>query len=97
MDDQILTLIITLVPSAASVIAIIVTAIKIWKSFSSLKASIKDKTESDELKRKMESLMSQNRELQKLLILELETKTRIRGGGVKTNEQSTGVGNDKEV
>lgn len=96
MDDQLVLLLITLIPAAASTATSLGTLIALVLKLKELRESIKEKTEMEELKSKMEVTLSQVRELQLLLIQDIEQKTRIRGG-LKKNEQNRGVGNDKKI
>lgn len=79
--ETILTYIVALVPSLAAVISVVVTGAKVFKSFRDLQKSVNEKVEMKELKESLEIALSENRQLKKLLIAELETKTRIKGGG----------------
>lgn len=79
--ETIITYIVALAPSLAAVISVAAMGVRIFKNFHDLQESVKEKVEMQELKDKLEIAMSENRELKKLLIAELETKTRIKGGG----------------
>ena len=79
--ETVLTYIVALAPSLAAVISVCAMGVKIFKSFRDLQNSVKEKVEMKELKEQLEIAVSENRELKKLLIDELETKTRITGGG----------------
>lgn len=79
--ETIITYIVALTPSLAAVISVCAMGVKIFHSFQELQKSVKEKVEMEELKEKLEVAMSENRELKKLLIAELEIKTRIKGGG----------------
>ena len=76
--QEIITYIVALVPSLASVIAVATAAIKVIKSFKDLQADVQKKIEMEELRSRLEIALSDNRELKQLLRKDIQTRTHIK-------------------
>lgn len=77
MSDAIIYLC-ALIPSATVVISSIATTIGILAQFKSLRSDVKEKVEMEEMKQKLEVVLSENRELQRILKKEIETHTHVK-------------------
>lgn len=78
MTEQIIEYIVMIAPSLAAIIVCVLQASKVLRSFVSLKTSVDDKTSLKELRGALEASLSEVNNLKKLLIKELETKTRVK-------------------
>lgn len=78
MTNEIVIYLIALVPSIASVVSALGTAIGILKQFKALRGEVKQKTEMKDLKEKLEIVISENRDLKQMLKKDIETRTHIR-------------------
>lgn len=76
--NEVLIYLCTLIPSASVVITSIATTIGILKEFKDLRSDVKKKVEMEELKEKLEVILSENRELQRILKKEIETHTHVK-------------------
>lgn len=76
--EEILTYLIMLIPSAASILGIGISVIRMVKKYDDLKKAVDDKTDMEDLKKKLEVVLSENRELKALLKKDIEAQTRIK-------------------
>lgn len=87
--EMIVQYIVMIAPSLAAIITCIVQASKVLKNFVSLKTSVDDKTSLKELRGCLEASLSEVDNLKKLLIKELEAKTKV-----KENPDEYGIRKD---
>lgn len=76
--SETIILLCSLIPSATIAITSIATAIGIIKEFKSLRAEVKQKVEMKNLQEKLDVVLSENRELQRILKKEIETHTHVK-------------------
>lgn len=77
MTEQILMWLV-LIAGGAEVLSVIGMAIGILSQFKTLKKSVDEKVDVKELQEKLEIVISENRELERILKKEIETRTHIR-------------------
>lgn len=77
MTEQIITYFIALLPSIVAVITALSTAIGILKQFRELRKEVNEKVDVKELQQKLEIVLSENKELERLLKKEIESRTHI--------------------
>lgn len=78
MTETIITYCIALLPSFVSIITALGTAIGILKQFKDLRNDVEKKVDVQELQKKLEVAISENRELEKILKKEIESRTHIK-------------------
>ena len=78
MSEQIITILIALIPSFVAIVTAISAAASILKQFRDLRNSVNEKVEMKELQQKLEVAISENRELERLLKKEIESRTHIK-------------------
>lgn len=100
MDEQLIQLLIALIPSGAAVLSVVSMAVTFFAKFKQLRAAVKDTTDQEELRKKLDVVLSENRELKKLLIKDIEVTTHVKYKG-ETNgqgrEEKTDLGNNSQV
>lgn len=67
-----------LIPSATVALTSIATTIGILSKFNTLRSDVKKKVEMEEVQQKLEVVLSENRELQRILKKEIETHTHVK-------------------
>lgn len=95
MNEELIIYLVSLLPSAAAVIASLTSVGIFLKKFKDLRASVKEKTAQEDLKKKLEVLCSDLRELRSLLIENIEATTRRRGAHRNGKDEING--NDGKV
>ena len=78
MTEQIIIYLIALIPSCVAVITALSTAIEILKHFKALRNSVNEKVDVKDLQKKLEVVLSENKELQRLLKKDIESRTHIK-------------------
>lgn len=78
MTEQIITLLIALIPSFVAIVTTVSTAFGILKNFKELRNSVNEKVDVKELQHKLEVAISENKELERLLKKDIESRTHIK-------------------
>lgn len=78
MTEEIVAYLIALIPSFVAIVTALSTAVGILKQFKALRGEVKEKVEVKELQEKLAVAISENRELQRIIKKEIETRTHIK-------------------
>lgn len=78
MNSELVIYLCTLIPGATFAITSIATTIGILGKFKSLQSEVKKKVEMKEMQQKLEVVLSENRELQRILKKEIESRTHVK-------------------
>lgn len=76
--EELIIYIIALLPSLASVIAVVTAALKILAAFKELQDAVHQKVEMQELREKLDAAMTETQELRKLLKKDIQSRTHIK-------------------
>lgn len=76
--EEIIIYIVALLPSCASVIAIVTAVLKVLHSFKELQDAVHQKVEMEELREKLDAALAETEELKKILKKDIQSRTHIK-------------------
>lgn len=76
--EEIIIYIVALLPSLASVIAVVTAVLKVLAAFKELQDAVHQKVEMEELRDKLDTCLAETEELKKILKKDIQTRTHIK-------------------